>query len=230
MQLVRRSSFTYLTPLIALTTAALAAACGDDGTTDPNVPRALTRVSPDSQSTLAGVVMTEPLVVRVTGASGAPLAGAEVAWTIVSGGGSLSAAFDTTDTAGEASTLYTPGTTAGPAEVQAIAGAVLTVNFKVTLTAGPLARLDKFGSSNPAAIKGSKLTLSVKAVDQFGNGIEGVAVAWTASGGTVESATGTTNAGGVTSTNFTLGEAPGAYTLTATSEGLAPVTFTITAI
>ena len=43
------------------------AACGSDGSTDPSKAASLATVSPDSQSTAAGVKMAAPLVVKVTG-------------------------------------------------------------------------------------------------------------------------------------------------------------------
>ena len=64
-----------------------AAACGGDGGTDPAKPAAMVAVSPDSQSTAAGVKMAAPLVVKVTGGGGSPLAGQQVQWGISAGGG-----------------------------------------------------------------------------------------------------------------------------------------------
>jgi adhesin/invasin len=212
---------------------ATAVACGgNDGSTDPSTPRAISRVSPDSQSTPAGVKMAQPLVVLVTGGGGAPLANTPVAWTIGTGGGSLTETVTQTDAAGHAQTTYTPGTALTVAHVTAQAGSLSGLTFTITLAAGPAKTVQKFGfgSDNPAAVAGSKLTLSVKVADEFGNAIAGSVVNWSAGSGTVSAATSTTDAGGVATVQYTLGANKGTYSLTASVASLAPVTFTVTAI
>jgi len=205
------------------------AACGSDGSTDPSKAASVVAVSPDSQSTAAGVKMAAPLVVKVTGGNGSPLAGQQVRWGIGAGGGTLSDTASTTNDAGEAQSTYTPGTTPAIAGVTAVVGS-LSAKFRIVLVAGPPSELRKFGSDSPAAVVGSVLTLSVKLVDQFGNGISGKTVTWSAAGGSISATTSTTNDGGVASVTYTLGKDPGTYTLTATAEGLPTTTYTIKAI
>jgi hypothetical protein len=205
------------------------AACGGDGGTDPARPAALAAVSPDSQSTAAGVKMAAPLVVKVTGGGGSPLAGQQVRWGISAGGGTLSDSVSTTNDAGEAQTTYTPGTAPAIAGVTAVLGS-LSTTFRIVLVAGPATELRKFGFDSPAAVVGSVLTLSVKLVDQFGNGISGRTITWSAAGGSISATTSTTNDGGVASVTYTLGADPGTYTLTATAEGLPAATYSIKAI
>ena len=205
------------------------AACGGDGSTDPSKPAAMAAVSPDSQSTAAGVKMSSPLVVKVTGGGGSPLAGQQVQWGISAGGGTLSDSISTTNDAGEAQTTYTPGTTPAIAGVTALLGSLRTT-FRVVLVAGPATELRKFGADSPAAVVGSVLTLSVKLVDKFGNGVSGTTITWAAAGGSINATTSTTNDGGVASVTYTLGKDPGTYTLTATAEGLPATVYTIKAI
>ena len=218
-----------LAPLAFVVLVAMQAACGDNGSTDPSKPNAMAAVSPDSQTTAAGVKMAQPLVVRLTGGGDTPIAGTKVFWGITSGGGSLTDSTSTTDADGKAQTTYTPGTELGTANVSAAVGDIRT-NFKIVLVPGPATQLAKFGSDNPAAVAGSKLTLAVKLVDAFGNGIADQTVNWAADGGAISATTGTTDKGGVTSVTYTLGEQPGTYTLTATAEGVPAATFTIRAI
>ena len=225
-------SFARMTPFTRLALVGMfgtLAACGDDGPSDPTTPRAIARVSADSQTTAVGVAMAQPLVVLVTGAGETPLPDVEVVWGILGGGGSFNDTTTTTDANGHAKVTYTPGTTPGRAEVGAAVPG-LSTSFVLTLVAGAATGLQKFGSDNPAAVVGSKLTLSVKMVDAFGNGVAGGVVSWSASGGTVENATSTTDAGGVAATTYTIGTTAGRYTLTATVQGLPPATFTITAL
>ena len=219
--------FFARTALVALMGTLVA--CGGDGPSDPSVPRAIAKVSADSQTTAVGVAMAQPLVVKVTGGGGTPVPNVEVVWGILAGGGTFNDTTTTTDADGNAQVIYTPGTTPGRAEVGAAVPGIST-SFILTLVAGPATGLQKFGSDNPAAIKGSKLTLSVKMVDAFGNGISGGVVNWTASGGSLSGTTSTTDTGGVASVTYMIGDAAGRYSLTATVQGLPPATFTITAI
>ena len=207
---------------------AVQAACGD-GSTDPSKPSAMVAVSPDSQSTAAGVKMAAPLVVRVTGGNNTPIAGTVVRWTISAGGGTVSDTTSTTNADGEAQTTYTPGSQPVIAGVNADAGS-LHKTFRIVLVAGPASQLLKFGFDNPAAIKGSVLTFSVKMADQFGNGVSGKSVTWAASSGSLSATTSTTNDGGVASVTYTLGADPGTYTLTGSANGVPSVTFNIKAI
>ena len=218
-----------LAPLAFVALVATQAACGNDGSTDPSKPSAMVAVSPDSQTTAAGVKMSQPLVVRVTGGGETPIAGTSVSWTIGAGGGSLSDTASTTDADGLAQTTYTPGTSPLTADVSAAIGSIRTT-FKIVLVAGPPAELLKFGSDNPAAVAGSKLTLSVKLADAFGNGIADQPVSWAAAGGSISETTSTTDKGGVASVTYTLGADAGTYTLTATAAGVPDQTFTIKAI
>ena len=218
-----------LAPLAFAVLIATQAGCGNDGSTDPSRPGAMAAVSPDSQTTVAGVKMSQPLVVRVTGGGETPIAGTSVSWTIGTGGGSLSDTSSTTDADGLAQTTYTPGTSPLTATVSAAVGSISNT-FKIVLVAGPPAELLKFGSDSPAAVVGSTLTLSVKLADAFGNGIADQTVNWAAAGGSISATTSTTDKGGVASVTYTLGADPGTYTLTATAEGVPDQTFTIKAI
>ena len=147
------------------------AACGGSDSTNPQGARAISRVSPDSQTTAAGVKMADPLVVLVAGPGNTPLGNVAVSWTVGTGGGTVSDTASTTDAAGHAKTTYTPGTVPAVAKVTATAPGLPGVTFTITLVAGPAKELRKFVSDNPAVVAGSKLTLSVKLVDAFGNAV-----------------------------------------------------------
>ena len=206
------------------------AACGDSGSTDPSRPQAVTRISPDSQSAVAGVKMDQPLVVKVTGGGGTALGGISVEWTIGAGGGTVSDSVTTTNAEGLAQTTYTPGTAIALAKVTATVGSLPGVPFTVSLVAGAATALQKFGFSSPATVAGSTLPLSVKLVDTYGNPIAGGTVNWTNAGGTISATTSTTDSGGIATVSYTVGSDPGTYSLTATVEGIPPATFTVKAI
>jgi hypothetical protein len=224
VSVVRRAHPAVAAALVAL------AACGGSDTTNPQGARAIARVSPDSQTTAAGVKMNQPLVVLVSGAGNTPLGNVAVSWAVGTGGGTVSDTATTTDAAGHAQTTYTPGTVPAVAKVTASTPGLSGVTFTITLVAGPAKELRKFGSDNPAVVTGTKLTLSVKLVDQFGNAVSGTTVAWSSAGGSTSGATSTTDAGGVASITYTVGTDPGTYSLTATVDGIPPATFTIRAI
>jgi len=225
--LVRFARFARPSTVLLLVAAV---ACGGDNSTSPSEPRAIARVSADSQTTAAGVKMSQPLIVLVTSGGGTPLAGTAVEWLIGNGGGTLSDSISTTDANGRAQTTYTPGTVPGIARITATAGNLSPLQFTITLVAGPATSLQPFGFANPAAVAGSILTLSVKLGDAFGNAIPGKTVTWAAAGGSISTTTGTTDAGGVASVTYTLGQDKGTYTLTATVDGVPPTTFTVKAI
>ena len=213
-----------------LVVVAAVAACGDNGSTDPNKARAVSAVSPESVSTAAGVKMSQPIVVLVTGGSGTPLQNVPVEWSIGVGGGTLSDSVSNTDAAGHAQTTYTPGTLPAIASVLAEAAGLKRLTFRVVLVAGPPASLQKFGFADPAAVVGSALTMKVKLVDQFGNFISGKVVNWSAANGSISATTSTTDNIGVATVTYTLGAQPGTYSLTATAEGVAPAVFAVKAV
>src|SRR5207247_397528 len=66
-----------------------------------------------------GRPLASSLVVQATTASGARMAGVQVAWTVTAGGGSVSAALTSTDAAGNATVTWTLGRTAASQTVTA---------------------------------------------------------------------------------------------------------------
>jgi hypothetical protein len=93
------------------------AGCGDD-VTAPQSPPNLSMAG-DHQSAFVLDPLPNPLTVTVNSANGAPLGGETVHWSVVSGGGTLSAASVVTDQAGHASVNWTLGAAEGLQEVEA---------------------------------------------------------------------------------------------------------------
>jgi hypothetical protein len=96
---------------------------GTGGNPGPGSPdTVLAKVSGDSQTATLGTAVANPLVVRVTDASGHALAGVTVAWSASAGSGSVSAT-STTDGAGHASAQWTlDNTYMGDSLVASVAG------------------------------------------------------------------------------------------------------------
>ena len=138
-----------------------------------------------------------------------------------------------TDASGIATTTWTLGSSAGTQSATAtLAGANGSpVTFSAAAAAGAATQLALAAGDNQTGSAGAALPspLSVKAGDQFGNGVSGVAVSWLVTGGTatVSPASGNTGAGGLAQATVTAGGTPGPVTVTATGAGLtgSPVTF-----
>lgn len=218
-----------LTVLIALT---MVDCGGGDGGTGPTLG-SITISAGNAQVGTAGAALAESLAVIVKDQAGAPLAGVTVAFTIPSGGGSVSPASRQTSAAGIAKTLRTLGPNAGTQTTNAIAGALPAAAFSsvaqisgavniANATTGPL-------TDTVDAVKAESLTVLV--TDQNATPVQGVTVAWAATGGSVSSASVPTGATGLSKVRFTYGTTTGNKTATATVTGLigSPITITLNA-
>ncbi len=225
-----RSRLTFGALLAALV---LGACDGTDPVRPPPADAAITASSGDGQVVLAGANAT--LSVTVT-SGGQPVAGVAVAWTVLSGGGTIPA---TTVTAadGVAATSYAVGTTAGTKTVSATVVGVdgAAAAFTVTVTAGPAARLVRSGGEGQAVVAGQPLPqlLAVAVTDGFGNAVPGHAVAWTVTAGNASVAplAPVTDAAGVARASVTTEAPAGPIVVTASAPGLtgSPAAFTATA-
>jgi plastocyanin len=205
---------------------------GDNGGTPPTTT-AITKVAADGQAGIVGQTLPDPLTVAVTD-NGAPSAGATVTWATTSGG-SLDPASTVTDADGHASSTWTLGTASGSQSATAtLSGASGSpATFTASALTGEATVLSDAGGGGQTGVINTALAQSVQAkvADEFGNGVPGVAVAWTASGATTSAPTVPTDASGISSVSVTLGGTPGPVTVTATAAGLtgSPLTFNETA-
>jgi plastocyanin len=205
---------------------------GGDGGTGPT-PGSISKSAGDPQVGAAGTALAESLAVIVRDQGSAPLAGVTVTFAIGAGGGSVSPTSRVTDAAGVAKTRRTLGPNAGTQTVTASAGnltpvqfsAVSQINGAVNIansTTGPL-------TDTVGAIKAESLTVLV--TDQNATPVQGVAVAWASTGGSVSAASVPTSATGLSKVRFTYGSVAVAQSATATVTGLvgSPVSITLTA-
>ena len=115
-------------------------ACKDSGA--PVVTASvLFRVSGDSQATLTGGQLTNPLTVRVTGSNGQPFYGATVTWTVTAGTATPGSPTSLSDSSGIASTTVTLGATPGAIGIQAAVASVTPVTFGATACDHPVLAL-----------------------------------------------------------------------------------------
>jgi hypothetical protein len=207
------------------------AACGGDHKT-PSTPASITIVSGNNQTGVAGSALPDALGVLVTDASGRPVAGISVNWTVVAGGGSVIPASSTTDSAGLATTNWTLGAALGANRVTASVRDLEPVALDATAIAGPPASVAIVSGDGQSGTVGTELpaALTVRVTDTGARPVTGATVTWavTAGGGTVTPTTATTDSNGTGSTRWTLGTSLGANSATATVAGSAAVTFEAT--
>ena len=95
-------------------------------------PHSLTKVSGDGQEGLVGEQLAKPFVVAVQDENGSALEGVPVTFSVTEGGGTLSAATETTDANGQAATTLTLGSQPGPNTVAAAVEGLEPVTFTAT--------------------------------------------------------------------------------------------------
>src|SRR5439155_734808 len=144
---------------------------------------ALTLVSGNNQSDLVGLQLANPLVVKATDAAGRAVSGAQIDWTILSGGGWPGSATTTTGSAGTTQILYTLGSLAGPATIRAalLPSPALFRSFTETALAAAASALTLVSGNNQSDLVGLQLAnpLVVKATDAAGRAVSGAQIDWT---------------------------------------------------
>jgi len=214
--------------------AAVAVACSSDrtGGTGPTTPTDSSTVgltvSVDSgfADRTAVVGTTVPAHVHVTKA-GQPAAGVTVAWTVSTGGGTVSAASSVSDASGAAVTSWTLNDTVRVSTLTAAVVGVSSTTLQVTTIGGAAAAVVKASADSVAVVAGSSTLLTVRVTDKTGNPVTGAAVAWTATGGSLTTTTTTTGASGNGQVVFSTDGTPKSYTVTATVAGIGALTFKV---
>ncbi len=212
---------------------------GDNGGTPPSTTAiAKASNSGDAQAGQVGQTLGAPLQVVVTD-GGAPAAGATVTWSTTAAAGSMTPTSTPTDANGIASSSWSLGTVAGPQSAQAtLSGASGSpITFTATAAAGEPTTLAEAGGNNQTGqINTALAPVQAKVTDEFGNGVAGVDVAWSATGATVAAPVVPSNGSGISAAAVTLGGTAGPITITAAANDLtgaaltgSPVTFSATA-
>ena len=207
--------------VLALPLALLLAACGDSGGSDPVGPPptrtvAAVSVSPEASEVPDGgsVQLTATLRDQDGQAFSSPPSGVSIAW---SSGDS--------DIASVSATGMVSANRPGAVEITATASgksatAAVTVMQVATTLVGAAgnAQNGDTGAELPEP-------LVARVEDRHGEPVAGVEVTWavTSGGGTVDPATGTTDAAGIVTTRWTLGSEPGEQTVRATAADLEDV-------
>jgi hypothetical protein len=201
------------------------------------VPAAITKVAGDGQSAPMGTAVAIPPSARVSDASGAPIAGVQVHFSVASGG-SVTGAFQTTDHQGVATVgMWTLGATAGPMTLTATVTSgpgLPPVSFEATALPGQLPTVASVHSGQwQAAIQGSTVSAAPGIVlrDMENKPVPGRTVTFAVTGGagTITQPVAVTDANGVARVgSWTLGASAGINALTATVSGDAVTNAVIT--
>ena len=225
-----RSSLRFAS---VLPLAAFLASCSDG----PPKPASVSASSNANQTAPVATAVTERPAVKIVDNKGNPYAGFPVTFAVTGGGGLLSRTVDTTDANGIATAgVWRMGNITGTNTVSATAEGLSgsPVTFTATGVAGNPVVIAVDAGDNQTAAAGTAVAVAPTVVlrDQFTNLVPGATVTFavTAGGGSVTTASATTNANGAaTSGAWTLGTVAGVNTLTATAQGTSVVSFTATA-
>ena len=196
-------------------------------TVDPLLPKAtrLEKISGDNQTGLTGGVWAAPFVVEVLDQYDAPLEGATVTFTILTGGGILSAETTRTNANGLATSTLRLGTDAGTNTVEV---SVEGISETVTFTAEAMPpTLTSLSGNNQIGAAGTALAnpFVVEVRDGNGSPLAGVAVTFVVGtgGGTLSPPTATTDASGQAASTLRLGTEAGTNTVEVSAEGITDI-------
>jgi hypothetical protein len=213
-------------------TATAGSATGSAAVTVAQQASAIVRGSGDGQSAPVTQPLPNPIVAVVRDASGSPVQGATVTFSVSQGGGVVTPTSALTDAAGEASTQWTFGTLAGAHTAVASAAGRNTPFAGTALADVPDSMFVAEGPT--VATVGAPVTISVGVVDQYGNPAPGLSVSFTpgANSGTVSPNPAVSNTDGRAVTTWTLGPDEGPQTLEAQAGGVkgSPAVFGLTAV
>lgn len=141
-------------------------------TAGPGRPQ-LARVGGDTQTGTVGTQLAGPLAARVADRFGNPYPGVTVTFS----GSGLNPASAATDHLGVARSRWTLPTTAG--SVEAVAShSGMSVTFRATAVAGPAASLAAVSAVSASLVVGTQRTLTVRALDSYGNATSRGTVQW----------------------------------------------------
>jgi hypothetical protein len=195
-----------------------------------------TRVTPgEPPAGEAGLELPEPIMVRVTDSTGAPLGDVPVSWE-PAGGGTIVGDGGRTDSLGQARARWTLGPRAGSQRAYVQVGASRAVPRAVLLATalpGPAASLALVRGAAPRGIAARPLVpaVQVRVTDRHGNPVAGVRVSFRPGQGTVAERTAVSDSTGRAEAAWTLGPVAGLQHLTASAQGIeAPLDVTARAM
>lgn len=219
----------------ATVTVSSGSASGQASVTVAQRAAQLQKLSGDAQMASVMSVLADSLVLVVNDSRGNAITGVTVAFAVSASGGAVSPASAGTDAAGRVATQWSFGTAAGAHTVTATpGGGTSSALFSGTATPDAADSVYAVSGDGQTGTVGAALPvpLVVKVVDQYDNGVAGVAIVFTpaAGSGSVTPTNMQSGANGEASTTWTLGATLGSQSVDASAAGLKgdPVTFTAT--
>ena len=151
-----------------------AGACGnnDNNSTVPLLATTITtNAATNAQTGVVGTALAQPVGVIVADQNGAPLANATVNWAVTAGGGSVASATSVTDASGNATVVWTLGTTVGTDSLHGVDRRRRETRFIAATATAAAASAVHVTSADTLTVTAGTTTapLVVKVVDQFGN-------------------------------------------------------------
>ena len=181
------------------------------------VPATVAEAAGGGQEALPGSTLRDPIVVRVLDQGGTPTAGATIHFEPSEGHGSATPDSDTTDAAGEASTIWTLGTSIGPKLLTARVPDGPRVRIIATATVG--SAVEVVAGDQQSALVGTPLRdpIVVRVLDRHGEPFPGTAVRFRLLGGngSVTPDSVVTDGAGEAAALWTLGDSAGPQFLNA---------------
>jgi len=147
------------------------AACGGDSTSPSNGPAArLDAVGDQSHSAQVGTTVPGGITVKVSDASGRPVAGASVALAVTLGNGVTMPRVAVTDSKGQVTSSWTLGTIVGQNQVTAsVEGVTTSISFTATGVAGPVTNISITPQNPRLLVNVDTVRVLAKSLDLFGN-------------------------------------------------------------
>lgn len=161
-------------------------ACGSgDSVASYGAPATLTIAAGASQTDTVAQLLDSHLDVQVRDANGDPVPGVRVSYTLAGDAGTLSSPSSRTRPSGRASTAWTLPDRAGVYSATASVDGLAPVTFRATAIPSHGARLRRVSGDGQVGFEGESLEelIVVRVTDLFGNGVEGMTVAFTLSPG-----------------------------------------------
>jgi hypothetical protein len=205
--------------------------CNDPSS--PRTPTSIAVVSGAGQTAAVTEQLPLPVVVEVKDIDGKAVSGVSVAWSVATGGGTVSAPMTTTNRSGRAEVQWTLGSIAGQNRLSAGVTGVAPASVTATAQTGAPASASITAGNGQIGLQSLPLgdAIVVRVRDAHDNGVPGTAVTFTPSAGVVTPHSAMTDMSGVASAIWTLGDA-GEQNVVVSVAGLAgdPLHVTATAL
>jgi len=200
----------------------------------PPVATQLEIIAGNVQTGTVGQPLGTAISVRVVDQNGDPVGGAMVRFAVGPNAGSLVVTEDSTDLSGIARSSWRLPTLAGSYSASASVDGLNDVTFHASAVPDRPDRLVQAGGDGQVGEIGATLgeRISARIVDQYGNGIAGIPIGFTAASGNgrVLTPLATSGPSGTAQTLWQLGTVPGSMQMRAKSPNIQSIPFDATAL